>query len=143
MAYVNGNLALQPKRKPEQKPSFRETKKVVIKRKPIPVQEKLLYLFTILACVVVAGAIIFRYAQIYQMEKEIATLTTNQAKLEEQIAHLTSQKEVANDPATIKSKAETMLGMNLPEEKEDDPIEVNVPTKAPAANSESSLANKD
>ena len=60
MAYVNGNLALQPKRKPDQKQqNFRETRKVVVKRKPIPVQEKLLYMFTILVCVVVAGVIIY------------------------------------------------------------------------------------
>ncbi|QHW30384.1 cell division initiation protein [Paenibacillus rhizovicinus] len=125
MAYINGNLAMQPKRKPEQKPSYRETKKIVTKRKSIPMQEKLLYLFTILVCVVVAGVIIFRYAQIYQMEQQISTLTAKQARLEEQIADLTSQREVANDPATIKKKAEE-LDMVMGDEKN----KVTVPASA-------------
>ncbi|SFI60395.1 Cell division protein FtsL [Paenibacillus sp. UNC496MF] len=105
MAYMNGNLALQPKRKPEQKPSYRETKKVVVKRKSIPVQEKLLYLFTILACVVVAGVIIFRYAQIYQMEQKITTMTKQQAQMQLQIDDLISKREIANDPKVLKDKA--------------------------------------
>ncbi|MFC4808281.1 cell division initiation protein [Paenibacillus sp. GCM10023250] len=105
MAYMNGNLALQPKRKPEQKPSYRETKKVVVKRRSIPVQEKLLYLFTILCCVVVAGVIIFRYAQIYQMEQKITTLTKQQAQMQLQIDDLISKREIANDPKVLKEKA--------------------------------------
>lgn len=105
MAYVNGNLAMQPKRKPEQKPSYRETKKVVIKRKSIPVQEKLLYLFTILVCVIVAGVIIFRYAQIYQMEQQISTMSSQVKGLEQQITDLTVKVAKANDPEEIKKKA--------------------------------------
>ncbi|SDW87132.1 cell division protein FtsL [Paenibacillus sp. CF384] len=121
MAYVNGNLAMQPKRKPEQRPQFRETKKVVIKRKSLPVQEKLLYMFTILVCVVVAFVVIFRYAQIYQMELEIKQLTKQHEKLTEEVAFLTSEYEKANDPASIRKKA-AEDGL----EPDDNPIKVSV-----------------
>ncbi|WP_371262785.1 cell division initiation protein [Paenibacillus sp. OV219] len=97
---MNGNLALQPKRKtdPKQQPQFRETKKVVVRRKSLPVQEKLLYMFTILVCVVVAGVIIFRYAQIYQMELQIKQLTKQHDELVVEMADLKSQYEKLNDP---------------------------------------------
>lgn len=111
MAYVNGNLALQPKRKtsPNQQPQFRETKKVVVRRKSLPVQEKLLYMFTILVCVVVAGVIIFRYAQIYQMELQIKQLSKQHDELVVQMADLKAQYEKANDPEKIKKFAEDNL----------------------------------
>ncbi|MBM7565700.1 septum formation initiator family protein [Paenibacillus sacheonensis] len=138
MAYVNGNLAMQPKRKPDQKPSYRETKKVVVKRKSIPVQEKLLYLFTILVCVVVAGVVIFRYAQIYQMEQQISTLTQKQSDLEIQIDDLVKQREIANDPKTLMQKAKD-LGYAKVDEKEDTSIKVTVQGSA----GDTTLANND
>ena len=99
MAYVNGNLALQPKRKPDHKQqNFRETRKVVVKRKSIPVQEKLLYMFTILVCVVVAGVIIMRYAQIYQMDLEIKNLTKQQAQMEVDMVELKKQVALNSSP---------------------------------------------
>lgn len=74
--YVQGNLAVRHKEK--EKVVVREERRVVRRKKPIPVAEKLLYLVTIVACVLVAGLIILRYAQIYevnaklhQLEKEI------------------------------------------------------------------------
>ncbi|WP_158606398.1 cell division protein FtsL [Paenibacillus ginsengarvi] len=78
-AYINGNLAIEqkPVKKPKQKPP-QEKKKIVVKRKSIPVQEKLLYLFTVIVCVMVAGVIIWRYAQIYE-------LNTRMQKIESQI----------------------------------------------------------
>ncbi|WP_219836349.1 cell division initiation protein [Paenibacillus sp. R14(2021)] len=137
MAYVNGNLALQPKRKPEQKPSFRETKKVVIKRKSLPVQEKLLYLFTILIGVIVAGVIIFRYAQIYQMELQIKELTAKQAVLEKQISTLTSEKERLNDPAVLRGMA---MSQNMTDPTDESkPLQVKVPD---GADRESASAKK-
>ncbi|MEF3305533.1 cell division protein FtsL [Paenibacillus sp. GYB003] len=78
-AYINGNLAIEPK--PTKKSKVQEKKKVVVKRKTIPVQEKLLYLFTVIVCVLVAGVIIWRYAQIYE-------LNTRMQKIESQIKAL-------------------------------------------------------
>ncbi|MBP3964238.1 cell division initiation protein [Paenibacillus lignilyticus] len=133
MAYVNGNLALQPKRKPEQRPQFRETKKVVIKRKSLPVQEKLLYMFTILVCVIVAGVVIFRYAQIYQMELQIKQLTKQHEQLTEQVAFLTSEFEKARDPKNIRDLAEK-YGYTYPED-DSSLIKVNAATETPVASS--------
>ena len=74
--YVQGNLAVR--RKEKEKVVIREERRTVRRKKPIPLPEKLLYLVTIVACVLVAGLIILRYAQIYevnarlhQLEKEI------------------------------------------------------------------------
>lgn len=107
MAYINGNLALQPKRKQEQDYKIRETKKKVIKRKSLPVQEKLLYLFTVLVCVVVAGVIIFRYAQIYDMNLQIRQLTNEQQTMNVEMADLKRQVEMLSDPERIRKMAET------------------------------------
>lgn len=107
MAYVNGNLALQPKRKPQQGQVVRETKKVLIKRKALPVQEKLLYLFTVLVCVVVAGVIIFRYAQIYDMNLRIKQLNTEYQTMTVEMADLKKQVEMLSDPERIRKLAET------------------------------------
>ena len=107
MAYVNGNLALQPKRKPQQETVVRETKKVVIKRKSLPVQEKLLYLFTILICVVVAGVIIFRYAQIYDMNLQITKLNSEYQSINVELEELKKQVEMLSDPERIRRIAES------------------------------------
>lgn len=98
-AYIHGNLALEPKN--STKPKGREAKKIVYRKRPIPVQEKLLYLFTILICVVVAGTIIWRYAQIYEMntriqmiEKEIKTLQVENNKLKLEISKAQDPKRL-------------------------------------------------
>ncbi|GGD71069.1 cell division protein FtsL [Paenibacillus nasutitermitis] len=110
MAYVNGNLALQPKHKPDPKQSFRETKKIQVKRKSIPVQEKLLYLFTIILCVIVAGVIIFRYAQIYEMNKQIKDMTRSYSAMEVEMKELKKQVETLKNPESIQDQAKK-LGM--------------------------------
>ncbi|MHA6484735.1 cell division protein FtsL [Paenibacillus sp. strain BS8-2] len=107
MAYVNGNLALQPKRKPQQETVIRETKKVVIKRKSLPVQEKLLYLFTVLICVVVAGVIIFRYAQIYDMNLQINKLNNEYQTINVELEEMKKQVELLSDPERIRKLAES------------------------------------
>jgi len=78
-AYINGNLAIE--RKPPKKAKAAEQKRTAVRRKSIPVQEKLLYLFTVVVCVLVAGVIIWRYAQIYE-------LNTRMQKIEAQIKAL-------------------------------------------------------
>ncbi|MDF2670290.1 MAG: ftsL [Paenibacillus sp.] len=102
-AYIHGNLALEPK--DNRKPQMRETKKIVYRKRPIPVQEKLLYLFTVLICVVVASVIIWRYAQIYEMntriqmiEKEVKTLQVENNKLKLEISK-------AQDPKRLQDMA--------------------------------------
>ncbi|GKU78359.1 cell division protein FtsL [Paenibacillus sp. L3-i20] len=106
MAYVNGNLALQPKRKPQQKQVIRETKRTLVKRKSLPVQEKLLYLFTVLICVVVAGIIIFRYAQIYDMNLQIKKMNAEYHAMNIEVEDLKKQVEMLGDPERIRKMAE-------------------------------------
>lgn len=98
-AYINGNLAME--QKPEKKPKAPEQKKVVVKRKTIPVQEKLLYLFTVIVCVLVAGVIIWRYSQIYELntrmqkiESEIKTLQIENNKLKLEITKFQDPKRL-------------------------------------------------
>lgn len=98
-AYINGNLAIEPNPTPKKKPQ--QQKKVVVKRKTIPVQEKLLYLFTVMVCVIVAGAIIWRYAQIYelntrmqQIESQIKTLQIENNKLKLEITKYQDPKRL-------------------------------------------------
>lgn len=108
MAYVNGNLALQPKRKEnEHEEVYRETKRVVVKRKSLPVGEKLLYLFTILLCVLVAGVIIFRYTQIYDMNMNMKKLNTQYQTLKVETEEMKRQVEMLSDPERIRKMAET------------------------------------
>lgn len=98
-AYINGNLAIEPK--PPKKEKAQEHKKVVVKRRTIPVQEKLLYLFTVIVCVLVAGVIIWRYAQIYDLntrmqkiESEIQTLQIENNKLKLEITKYQDPKKL-------------------------------------------------
>ncbi len=107
MAYVNGNLALQPKRKQGQQPVIKETKRLVKTRKSLPVQEKLLYMFTVLMCVVVAGVIILRYAQIYDMSLEIKKLNSDYQSMNVEMEDLKKQVEMLSDSERIRKLAET------------------------------------
>jgi len=105
MAYMHGNLAMQPQKRVEQKQPTENKSKTAVRRRTIPVQEKLLYLFTVVMCVIVAGVIIFRYAQIYQMNLEIKQMTTQQEEMSVQIKELQKKVETLSDPSTIREKA--------------------------------------
>ncbi|MBD2844404.1 septum formation initiator family protein [Paenibacillus sp. IB182496] len=103
MAYMHGNLALQPKKEPQHAP--KPKKRVIVKRKTMPVQEKLLYLFTIAVCVIVAGTIIFRYASIYQMNVNIQDLNRQQNALSIEVQELKKKVEQLSDPQVLRGKA--------------------------------------
>jgi cell division protein FtsL len=105
MAYMHGNLAMQPQKRTEQKRSTETSTKTAVRRKMIPVQEKLLYLFTVVMCVIVAGVIINRYSQIYQMNLEIKQMTTQYEEMNVQIKELQKKVEMLSDPGTIREKA--------------------------------------
>ncbi|WP_231637628.1 MULTISPECIES: cell division protein FtsL [Bacillales] len=104
---MNGNLALQPKRKQDQQTVIKETKRLVKTRKSLPVQEKLLYMFTVLMCVVVAGVIIFRYAQIYDMNLDIKKLNSDYQTMNIEMEDLKKQVEMLSDPERIRKLAES------------------------------------
>ncbi|MFS0727601.1 cell division protein FtsL [Paenibacillus sp. 1P07SE] len=107
MAYMHGNLALQPKKRPEeeQQHSYKETRHVVVRRKSLPVQEKLLYLLTILVCVMVAGVIIYRYAEIYQTNMQVQQLTAQYETLNVEIKEMQRKVEQLGNPEIIRQKA--------------------------------------
>ncbi|QGQ95771.1 cell division protein FtsL [Paenibacillus psychroresistens] len=103
--YVHGNLAMEEQVNRETV-KVREIKRKVYRKKAIPVQEKLLYLFTVLLCVIVAGTIIWRYAQIYEMNTEIHTIETQIKALQAENDILKQQWNKANDPERLRIEAE-------------------------------------
>lgn len=106
MAYTRGNLAV--KQKEEQQRSsqqrYRETTKVVTRRRELPIREKLLYLTTIVVCVVVAGFLIGRYAQLYQLNTSIHRADVAISTLNTSIAELQIEKEKLENQVLPKAK---------------------------------------
>lgn len=110
MAYTNGNLALQPKRKPEQLPSYREKKTKVTKRKPLPTRDKLIILMTIVLVFSTLAFINYRYNQIYSMNYQAKEASKALGKLEVEIGELRKVVETESSPEKIAEKAKG-LGM--------------------------------
>ena len=104
--YVHGNLAMEEQVNRDQVVKVREIKRKVYRKKVIPVQEKLLYLFTVVLCVIVAGTIIWRYAQIYEMNTEIHTIEVQIKALQAENDILKQQWNKANDPERLRIDAE-------------------------------------
>lgn len=94
--YIQGNLALGERNREQER--VVERKKVVYRKKALPTQEKLLYLFTILVCVVVAGAIIWRYAQIYEVNTKIQQIEDQIKVLENENKQLKLEVFKLQDP---------------------------------------------
>ena len=96
MAYTRGNLAVKPIERVS--PGYREQIKVVTRRSSIPTREKLLYLATVIICVALASLVIWRYAYIYDLNKQSqrvsGEITSNKTKI--------SQLEVTRQ--TLKEK---------------------------------------
>lgn len=115
MAYMNGNLALQPKRKPEQRQVVKETTRVMVKRKPLPVQEKLLYLCTVIIFVIVAGFFIFKHAEVYQMNLKAKLMNAQYNEMAVDLKDLQTQVQILSDPDRIKEIAEQQ-GMIVPQD---------------------------
>ncbi|MGF7031951.1 cell division protein FtsL [Paenibacillus mucilaginosus] len=111
-AYMHGNLATQQPQRPEKKVRIKETKKVVVRSKTLPVQEKLLYLFTVVICVMVAGLIIWRYAQIYEMNQKILAMEQKIKEIEAQNIILKQQVDKLSDPLELEKKAKE-LGLSF------------------------------
>ncbi|MFE5319875.1 cell division protein FtsL [Paenibacillus sp. NPDC056579] len=134
-AYIHGNLAVEQK-SGQKKVSVKETKKVVYRNKSLPVQEKLLYLFTVLVCVAVASLIIWRYAQIYEMNTKILKLETDIQKLQAENSVLKHKVDGLSSPDRLRQEA-TKLGMVPPDDKQISKIPrqtTGSPSKETAAN---------
>lgn len=110
-AYMHGNLATE--QKTQQRVKIKETKKVIYRSKALPLQEKLLYLFTVLICVVVAGLIIWRYALIYEMNADIKSIEQKISKLEAENSILKQKVDGLSDPRRLEEEARK-LGYGVP-----------------------------
>jgi cell division protein FtsL len=106
MAYTRGNLAVQPKRKEESNPLYREKTKVVTRRRVLPLQEKLLYMLTLGAFILVAASLIGRYVHIYDLNMQAQKLDRTIADNKKQIS--TYQMEKQNLEQTVVERAKQM-----------------------------------
>ncbi|WP_379131526.1 hypothetical protein [Paenibacillus sp. sgz500958] len=126
MAYTRGNLAVQPKRKEEVNPLYREKTKVVTRRMSLPLQEKLLYMMTLTLFILVATALIWRYLHIYDLNKQAQQLDVEISKANKQIAVLQMEKQKLEQMVPV--TAMTKLGFSAP--KDEDSIFVPKETSA-------------
>jgi cell division protein FtsL len=113
MAYTRGNLAVQPKRKEEVNPLYREKTKLVTKRRVLPLQEKLLYMLTLGVCVLVAITLISRYVQIYDLNLQAQKLDQEISTAKKQIS--TYQMEKQNLEQSVAQRAKE-LGFGAPDD---------------------------
>ncbi len=104
MAYTRGNLAVQPKRKEEVNPLYREKTKVVTRRRVLPLQEKLLYMLTLGVFVLVAITLISRYVQIYDLNLQAQKLDSQIAKNKKEIAVYQMEKQTLEQKVAQKAK---------------------------------------
>jgi len=98
-----GNLALQPERSGEsaqQRGGVRKTR-----RRALPVGEKLLYILTVALLVAVAGVVIYRYAEIYQLNRAIQELKVEHERMTTQVKELQREVERLKDPSRIAEEA--------------------------------------
>lgn len=107
--YYEGNLAISQKKKPQV--TYKETRRIVKRKKAIPTQEKLLYLFTIIVCVLVAGLVIFRYAQIYEVNAKIQQMEQQIGQLESENGTLELEVNLLQNPKRLIDKAK-QLGLH-------------------------------
>lgn len=113
--YVQGNLAVKQRR--ENKTVYREERRTVKRKKSIPTKEKLLYLFGVMICVIVAGLVIFRSAQIYEVNARIQQIEKEIERVETENATMQLEVNKLSDPKRLIEKAK-LLGLRPSEEME-------------------------
>lgn len=95
--YNHGNLAVREHHEPHEhkQVAFRETKQVVRKQIMISGKEKFMYLMVIMMCVVIAGSVIWKHAEIYdvntkmqQLEKEVTRIDKENQELKLEVSKL-------------------------------------------------------
>lgn len=119
MAYTRGNLATQPRRKQEAAPLYREKTKVVTRRKVLPVQEKLLYMLTVVVFALVAALLVWRYVHIYDLNMKAQSIDQNIAETKKQIATFEMKKQVLEQTVVQRAK-----DMGYQEANADDTIHI-------------------
>ncbi|MDG0793270.1 cell division protein FtsL [Cohnella ginsengisoli] len=76
-----------------------------VRRKSIPVGEKLLYLLTVFVCVAIAGLILYRNAGLYEMNRNIQKITSEYETSADQSKELQREVDKLRDPARIEKLA--------------------------------------
>ncbi len=99
MAYMHGNLAFKEKK--EQKSRYKETREVVSRKVPLPAGEKLLYLFTIMLCMTVAGTVLWKYAQIYEVNTKMQQIEYEIEQLEKENSILKVESRKLQEPKRL------------------------------------------
>lgn len=105
MAYTRGNLAVKEKaqeRVTQQR--YKETTKVVTRRTGLPAREKFLYLITLLGVIIVGGALMSRYAHIYELNKQAQSTIVKIKEAEKAIADLQVERETLNNQVVENAK---------------------------------------
>lgn len=114
MAYTRGNLAVKEKQaeRSYQTQRYRETTKVVTRRSPLPVREKLLYMMTVLFCVAVMGGLLWQNVSLYNIKRQMFNLNTDIQAINAEVKELAIQKEKLEEQIPDKAKE---LGYVQPE----------------------------
>lgn len=99
MAYMHGNLAFKEKR--EEKARYKETREVVSRKVSLPAGEKLLYLFTIMLCVAVAGGVLWKYSQIYEVNTKLQQIEHEIKQLEKENSILKVETRKLQEPKRL------------------------------------------
>ncbi|PDO11185.1 MAG: cell division protein FtsL [Candidatus Reconcilbacillus cellulovorans] len=114
MAYIRGNLALE---RAEPQPARAETERSSAGRSALRGRDKLLYLFAVLVGVAVALSVLYRYAQIYEMNVRLHQIESRIQRLEAENIELRRELTRLQDPARIMEKAKE-LGLELPADRQ-------------------------
>lgn len=95
MAYTRGNLAVKEKTsgRGQALPKYKETTKVVTRRAPLPVGEKLLYIFTVVFCVAVASLLIWQNAKVYDLKYQVHRTDYDISKVKLKMSALEVKKQ--------------------------------------------------
>ncbi|GIP48171.1 MULTISPECIES: hypothetical protein [Paenibacillus] len=114
MAYTRGNLAVKEKQteRSYQSQRYRETTKVVTRRSPLPVREKLLYMMTVLFCVAIMGGLLWQNVSLYNIKRQMFNLNTDIQTINAEVKELTIQKEKLEEQIPLKANE---LGYVQPE----------------------------
>lgn len=96
---IQGNLAVKEIHREEK--VIPKKSRTVTRKAVIPAGEKLLYLCAIIFCVVVAGAVIFKYAQIYEINTKIHELESEMQMLHKENQTLKLEVRKMQEPKRL------------------------------------------
>lgn len=124
MAYTRGNLAVKEKTsgrgqaQSQALPKYKETTKVVTRRAPLPVSEKLLYICTVVFCVAVASLLIWQNAKVYDLKYQVHKTDYDISQVKQKMSALEVKKQQLEQ--AVMSTA-MQMGYEQPGDSENEP----------------------